>query len=58
MLNMALPTYDAIMLPLLQELADAKEYSHAELRGKMAATAKLSEADLAERNAGGGELVF
>lgn len=55
---MGLPTYDAIMLPLLKELADGKEHSNAELREKVAAAWNLGEADLAERNAGSGQLVY
>jgi restriction system protein len=58
MLTMPLPTYDAIMLPLLTELADGKEHANHELRETVAAALKLTETERTERSADGRQLVL
>ena len=45
---MAVPDFQALMLPLLQVAADGKEHSLAEARDKLAAQFKLTGDDLAE----------
>jgi restriction system protein len=45
---MAVPDFQALMLPLLQLAADSKEHSLAEARDKLASQFKLSDGDLAE----------
>ncbi len=45
---MAVPDFQALMLPLLQVAADGKEHSLAEARDKLAAKFKLTADDLAE----------
>jgi len=45
----AVPSFEALMLPLLQAHADKEPHSRRELRDRLAAALGLSEADLADR---------
>jgi restriction endonuclease Mrr len=55
---MPVPSYDAFMLPLLRTLADGQEHENQDLRDRLAAEFKLSDADRAELSSNGRQAVF
>ncbi|RKG61750.1 restriction endonuclease [Corallococcus sp. CA054B] len=55
---MPVPDYNALMLPLLERLADGKEHLVREVRESLATTLKLSEAQRAELLPSGKQAVF
>ncbi|RKH42943.1 restriction endonuclease [Corallococcus sp. AB050B] len=55
---MPVPDYNALMLPLLERLADGKEHLVREVREALATTLKLSEAQRAELLPSGKQAVF
>ncbi|NOK38051.1 restriction endonuclease [Corallococcus exercitus] len=55
---MPVPDYNALMLPLLERLADGKEHLVREVREALATTMKLSEAERAELLPSGKQAVF
>lgn len=55
---MAIPSYDELMLPLLKELDDGQEQQNRDLREALARELGLTEAELAQRAAGGNQPVF
>jgi restriction system protein len=55
---MPVPDYQALMLPLLEQLADGKEHLVREVREEVAAKLRLSEADRAELLPSGQQAMF
>ena len=55
---MPVPDYQALMLPLLEQLADGKEHLVREVREEVAAKLRLSESDRAELLPSGKQAVF
>ena len=47
---MAIPDFQSVMLPVLQQLADKKEYKRSELIAPLADKFKLTEEEKAERH--------
>ncbi len=55
---MPVPSYDTFMLPLLRALDDGQEHDVRELRDRIAAEFKLTEADRAERVSTGRQVAY